>query len=174
MDKLKTTLTEQGQRARAAAAAMARASTAAKNQALRALAQHLARAQSALLEANARDVQRAQAAGADAAFIDRLSLDPERIAKLIAGLDQVAALPDPIGQIDHVRPQPSGIRVGQMRVPLGVIAIIYESRPGVTIDAAALTLKSGNATLLRGGSEAIESNRLLAGCLGQALNDAGL
>ncbi len=169
MDSLTTVLTQIGQRARAAAARMARANTAQKNQALAALAERIEAARSALLEANARDLQRARTGGFDAAFLDRLTLTEAGIHKMIEGVRQVAQLPDPVGEISHVRPQPSGIRVGQMRVPLGVIAIIYESRPNVTIDAAALTLKSGNATILRGGSEAIESNRVLATCLRDAL-----
>lgn len=169
MDALATTLTTIGQRARTAATLMARASTAQKNQALTALAERIDAARAAVLEANARDLQRARTGGFDAAFLDRLTLTDAGISKMIEGVRQVAQLPDPVGEINHVRPQPSGIRVGQMRVPLGVIAIIYESRPNVTIDAAALTLKSGNATILRGGSEAIESNRVLATCLREAL-----
>jgi glutamate-5-semialdehyde dehydrogenase len=127
-----------------------------------------------MLAANERDVARARAGNFDAAFIDRLTLTEAGIAKMVAGVEQVQTLNDPIGEILNVRPQPSGIGVGQMRVPLGVIAIIYESRPNVTVDAAALTLKSGNATILRGGSEAIESNRVLAACLRAALAAADL
>ena len=127
-----------------------------------------------LLAANARDVERARADGLDAALIDRLTLSEATIEQMAAGVEQVARLPDPIGEILDVRPQPSGIRVGRMRVPLGVIGIIYESRPNVTVDAAALCIKSGNATILRGGSEAIECNRLLARLIGEALAAAGL
>ena len=171
---LTAAITAIGVRARAAAASMARAGTAQKNDALAALAEAIEAARSPLLAANQRDLARARSGGHDAAFIDRLTLSPEAIDKMSAGVRQVLALPDPIGEITTVRPQPSGIRVGRMRVPLGVIAIIYESRPNVTIDAAALTLKSGNATILRGGSEAIETNRALAGCLHAALSRAGL
>lgn len=175
MDSLASTLTTMGQRARAAATHMARASTAQKNRALAALAEKISAARADLLAANARDVANAQSSGEfDAAFIDRLTLTAAGIDKMIEGVQQVLQLPDPVGQITQVRPQPSGIQVGQMRVPLGVIAIIYESRPNVTVDAAALTLKSGNATILRGGSESIESNRVLAACLRDALAQAEL
>jgi glutamate-5-semialdehyde dehydrogenase len=173
-DPLAATIAALGQRARAAAAQMARATTAQKNAALAALAAEIRRVTPQLLAANERDVARARAGNFDAAFIDRLMLTEAGIAKMVAGVEQVQTLNDPIGEILNVRPQPSGIGVGQMRVPLGVIAIIYESRPNVTVDAAALTLKSGNATILRGGSEAIESNRVLATCLRTALAAADL
>jgi len=174
MASLSETITQMGQRARAAAVLMASASTAQKNEALNALAHTIGQNRAQLLAANQQDVARAQQNGSDPAFIDRLTLTDAAIDKMIAGVQQVLALPDPIGTISNVRPQPSGIQVGQMRVPLGVIAIIYESRPNVTIDAAALTLKSGNATILRGGSEAIESNRVLANCLRAAMAQAKL
>jgi glutamate-5-semialdehyde dehydrogenase len=171
---LATTMAGIGRRARAAAAAMARAGTAAKNDALERIAAALRAGRSALQAANLRDVERARAAGLDPAALDRLSLSDRAIEQMAAGLEQIARLPDPIGEISDVRPMPSGIRVGRMRVPLGVIGIIYESRPNVTIDAAGLAIKSGNASILRGGSEAIESNRLLAQLVGDGLAAAGL
>ena len=163
-----------GQRARAAAAAMARASTAQKNAALAAIAAAIRAGSAALLDANRRDVERAAAAGLAAPLLDRLRLTAPGIDKMAGGVEKVALLPDPVGELSDVRPQPSGLRIGRMRVPLGVIGIIYESRPNVTIDAATLCLKSGNATILRGGSEAFESNRLLAQQVGHGLRQAGL
>ena len=163
-----------GQRARAAAAAMARASTAQKNAALAAIAAAIRAGSAALLDANRRDVERAAAAGLAAPLLDRLRLTAPGIDKMAGGVEKVALLPDPVGELSDVRPQPSGLRIGRMRVPLGVIGIIYESRPNVTIDAATLCLKSGNATILRGGSEAFESNRLLAQQVGHGLREAGL
>jgi glutamate-5-semialdehyde dehydrogenase len=167
-------IAEIGQRAKAASREMAKASTRQKNHALGALAELIKGQRSALQSANQTDVERARAAGCDAAFIDRLTLSDQAIDSMTEGVQQVAALFDPIGEIDAMRPQPSGISVGKMRVPLGVIGIIYESRPNVTIDAATLCIKAGNATILRGGSEAIESNRLLAGLIQQALSAAAL
>jgi glutamate-5-semialdehyde dehydrogenase len=167
-------MTHVGRTARNAAGAMAAAGTAQRNAALTELAHSLRSERTALLAANARDVERARADGLNAAMIDRLILDDQAIEQMAEGVEQVARLPDPIGEISDVRPQPSGIRVGRMRVPLGVIGIIYESRPNVTVDAAALCIKSGNATILRGGSEAIESNRQLARLIGAALSAAGL
>jgi len=167
-------IAEIGQRAKAASREMAKASTRQKNHALGALAELIKGQRSALQSANQADVERARAAGCDAAFIDRLTLSNQAIDSMTEGVQQVAALFDPIGEIDAMRPQPSGISVGKMRVPLGVIGIIYESRPNVTIDAATLCIKAGNATILRGGSEAIESNRLLAGLIQQALSAAAL
>ena len=158
-----------GRTARAASATMAASGTAQRNAALAHLARRLRDERDAVLAANARDVARAQANGLAAAMVDRLTLSAATVEQMAAGVEQVAQLPDPIGEISDVRPQPSGIRVGRMRVPLGVIGIIYESRPNVTIDAAALCIKSGNATILRGGSEAIECNRLLARLIGEAL-----
>ena len=163
-----------GQQARAASRAMARASTADKNRALLTIAAAIRRDAGKLQAVNARDVERARANGQDAAFIDRLTLSDKAIATMSAGLEQIAALPDPIGEITNMKFRPTGIQVGQMRVPLGVIGIIYESRPNVTIDAAALCLKSGNATILRGGSEAIESNTALAALVAEGLASAGL
>jgi glutamate-5-semialdehyde dehydrogenase len=167
-------MTGLGRRARQASRAMARASSAAKNTALEAVARAIERDQEALKEANARDVARARDKGHDAAFIDRLTLSDKALKTMVEGLRQVASLPDPIGEISNLKYRPSGIQVGQMRVPLGVIGIIYESRPNVTIDAAALCLKSGNATILRGGSEALECNTALAKLIGEGLAAAGL
>ena len=163
-----------GQQARLASRQMAAASTAQKNQCLAALARLIDSERNTLKAANASDLARAKAAGHDAAFIDRLTLSDKAIATMIEGVHQIAALADPIGEISHLRKQPTGISVGHMRVPLGVIGIIYESRPNVTIDAAALCIKAGNATVLRGGSEAIESNQALARLIEQALQEAHL
>jgi glutamate-5-semialdehyde dehydrogenase len=148
--------------ARAAATELARAPTATRDRCLVALAAAIRARSGQIAAANAIDIERARAAGMDAAALDRLGLTPASIEAMAAGVGQIVQLADPIGSIDDVRARPSGIRVGRMRVPLGVIGIIYESRPNVTVDAAALCIKSGNATVLRGGSEAIESNRLLA------------
>ncbi|CAH2774340.1 MAG: Gamma-glutamyl phosphate reductase (EC [uncultured Caballeronia sp.] len=168
-------MTDLGRRARAASRAMARASTAAKNAALLAVADAIEREREVLKQANARDLVRAREKGHDAAFIDRLTLADKAINTMVEGLRQVAALADPIGgEISGLKFRPSGIQVGQMRVPLGVIGIIYESRPNVTIDAAALCLKSGNATILRGGSEAFECNTALAKLIGIGLEAARL
>ena len=163
-----------GQRARSASREVARADTGTKNAALAAIAQALDSARGALSEANALDLAQGQEAGLDDAMLDRLALTPARIDNMIEGLRQVAALPDPVGVISDLAFRPSGIQVGRMRVPLGVIGIIYESRPNVTIDAASLCLKSGNATILRGGSEAFRSNRAIAECIQSGLNSAGL
>ncbi|WP_250502608.1 glutamate-5-semialdehyde dehydrogenase [Caballeronia sp. AZ7_KS35] len=167
-------MTDLGRRARKASRAMARASTAAKNAALIKVADAIEREREALKEANARDLARAREKGHDAAFIDRLTLSDKALNTMVEGLRQVAGLGDPIGEISGLKFRPSGIQVGQMRVPLGVIGIIYESRPNVTIDAAALCLKSGNATILRGGSEALECNTALAKLIGVGLQAAGL
>lgn len=163
-----------GRQARTASLATARATTAQKNAALTALADRLVADADALLAANRQDLAAGQESGLDAALLDRLELNAERIASMAEGVRQIAALPDPIGAIDNLRTMPSGIQVGQMRVPLGVVAIIYESRPNVTADAAALCLKSGNASILRGGREALHSNQAIAGCISAALQDAGL
>jgi glutamate-5-semialdehyde dehydrogenase len=163
-----------GQAARRAATAMAIAPTHVKDLALERLALLIRERREALKAANALDVERARGNGVTPAMIDRLALGDKVIAEMVEGLEQVLRLADPIGEISDVRPRPSGIRVGRMRVPLGVIGIIYESRPNVTIDAAALTIKSGNATVLRGGSEAVNSNRLLAGLAREALVGVGL
>jgi len=163
-----------GRRARAAARTAARADSAAKDRALLATARAIRRDAERLHQANLADLSAARAAGHDAAFVDRLALTPEVLESMAAGLEQIAALPDPIGEMTELRMRPSGIQVGRMRVPLGVIGIIYESRPNVTIDAAGLCIKSGNATILRGGSEAIHSNRALAELVREGLTEAGL
>lgn len=163
-----------GKRARAAARRLARATTAEKNVALLALARRLREAESELLSANAQDMAAGRDSGLDAALLDRLELTPERIAAMADGVRQVAELPDPIGTIRDLSQRPSGIRIGHMRVPLGVVGIIYESRPNVTADAAVLCLKSGNAAVLRGGSEASRSNQAIARCIEAALVEAGL
>jgi len=163
-----------GARARAASRLMARAETAAKNAALAAIAEDLDQRRDALGQANAADLEAGTAKGLDAALLDRLALTPARIDAMIEGLAQIVALPDPIGAITDLSYRPSGIQVGRMRVPLGVVGIIYESRPNVTADAAALCLKSGNATVLRGGSEAFQSNQAIAASVRRGLEAAGL
>ncbi|MGM9516369.1 glutamate-5-semialdehyde dehydrogenase [Roseateles sp. DB2] len=163
-----------GAAARAASRQMAAAPTAAKNAALLALARRLREAGPALAAANARDLQAAEAAGLAGPMLDRLRLTPAVIATVAEGCEQIAAMPDPIGEITGVKRRPSGISVGQMRVPLGVFGMIYESRPNVTIEAASLAIKSGNACLLRGGSEAFHSNQALAALVAQSLDEAGL
>ncbi len=163
-----------GAAARRAATAMAAASTAARDQALRVLARRLREAGAGLAEANARDLVAAQSAGLAPAMVDRLRLTPQVIATLAEGCEQIAAMPDPVGEISGLRRQPSGIAVGRMRVPLGVFGMIFESRPNVTIEAASLAIKSGNACILRGGSEALQSNLALAERVQQALVEAGL
>jgi glutamate-5-semialdehyde dehydrogenase len=163
-----------GLQARTASALMARADAATKNAALRHLAQLLRDNTEALQTDNARDLARATAAGLSAPMVDRLKLTPKIIDTVATGCEQLAAMPDIIGQIIGLQQQPSGIRVGQMRVPIGVFAMIFESRPNVTIEAASLSIKSGNACILRGGSEAIESNKALAKLVQQALEHSGL
>lgn len=163
-----------GQQARAASRVVAAADTNIKNRALLAMAEALRTATTALIEANEKDLAAGRAKGLDAAMLDRLELTPKRIAGMIEGLQQVAALADPIGEITDMRYMPSGIQVGRMRVPLGVIGIIYESRPNVTVEAASLCLKAGNACILRGGSEAIHSNTAIAACISQGLQAVGL
>ena len=165
---------EVGQRARAAARLISRAETAAKNAALTAMAAEIERQADALMAANRKDLEAGKSQGLDAALLDRLELNAARIQAMAEGLRQIAALPDPVGEITDLNYRPSGIQVGRMRVPLGVIGIIYESRPNVTADAAGLCLKSGNATILRGGSEAIHSNRAVAACIQAGLKQAGL
>ncbi|EIU3500405.1 glutamate-5-semialdehyde dehydrogenase [Pseudomonas aeruginosa] len=160
--------------ARAASRLLARAATAQKNRALLAAADALDAARAELSHANEQDLAAGRANGLEPAMLDRLALTPARIDDMIEGLRQVATLPDPIGEIRDMRYVPSGIQIGKMRVPLGVVGIIYESRPNVTIDAASLCLKSGNATILRGGSEAIHSNQAIARCIQQGLAEAGL
>ena len=163
-----------GQRARSASRAMARASAEQKNQALLHIAKVVRQKASEIRKVNLIDVERAKANGQDAAFIDRLTMTPKTIETMALGLEQIVTLEDPIGKISALQKQASGIELGQMRVPLGVIGIIYESRPNVTIDAAALCLKSGNAVILRGGSEAIDSNTLLAQIIQEGLAAASL
>ena len=163
-----------GRSARAAAGVLAAASTAAKNAALLTLARRLRDSRAALLAANALDVEAARDAGLAAAMVDRLRLGDAEIEQMAIGAEQIAALADPIGEITELRQRPSGIAVGRMRVPIGVFGMIYESRPNVTIDAATLAIKSGNACILRGGSEAVHSNRALADLVRDALLAAGL
>jgi glutamate-5-semialdehyde dehydrogenase len=163
-----------GQAARTASGALAAAPTAAKNAALLGVARRIRAARAALQAANALDVEAAKAAGLAAPMVDRLRLGPGEIEQMAEGAEQIAALPDPIGEITELRQRPSGISVGRMRVPLGVFGMIYESRPNVTMDAATLAIKSGNACILRGGSEAVHSNRALAELVRAALEDAGL
>lgn len=163
-----------GRDARAASRLLARAATAQKNRALLAAADALDAARAELSHANEQDLAAGRANGLEPAMLDRLALTSARIDDMIEGLRQVATLPDPIGEIRDMRYVPSGIQIGKMRVPLGVVGIIYESRPNVTIDAASLCLKSGNATILRGGSEAIHSNQAIARCIQQGLAEAGL
>ncbi len=163
-----------GRRARAAGAAIARAGTAEKNRALLATVEAIDAGREELLRANAADLRRGGEKGLAAPLMDRLELTPKRIDGMIEGLRQVAALDDPIGEVSGLKYRPTGIQVGRMRVPLGVIGIIYESRPNVTCEAASLCLKSGNAAILRGGSEALHSNQAIAGCIGKGLAEAGL
>ena len=171
---IKQMMQDIGKRARSASRAMARASSEQKNQALLHIAK-LVREQSAQIQkVNQGDIERAKSGGQDAAFIDRLTMAPKTIETMALGLEQIVSLEDPIGKISALKKQVSGIELGQMRVPLGVIGIIYESRPNVTIDAAALCLKSGNAVILRGGSEAIDSNTMLAKIIQDGLAAAGL
>ncbi|WP_024647034.1 glutamate-5-semialdehyde dehydrogenase [Pseudomonas syringae] len=167
-------MTRLGRAAREASRVIGRASTAQKNRALHATAAALDSARDELSAANALDLANGQSSGLEPAMLERLALTPARIDSMIVGLRQVASLADPVGAIRDMSYRPSGIQVGKMRVPLGVVGIIYESRPNVTIDAASLCLKSGNATILRGGSEAIHSNRAIAACIERGLAEAGL
>ena len=174
MKDIKTYMQQIGQQARAASRLMAQADTAAKDRALEAIAIAILNSSTQLIAANAKDVAAAHSNGLDAASIDRLTLTEETVRNMAEGLRQIAALPDLIGEISELKYRPSGIQVGKMRVPLGVIGIIYESRPNVTADAAGLCLKSGNAAILRGGSEALHSNQAIAACVHQGLREAGL
>ena len=167
-------MTDIGRAARKASRAMAKADTAAKNRALQLIAAAIRRDAALLTAANQKDLDAARANGLAAAMVDRLTLSEKAIATMAEGLEQIAALPDPIGEITNMKRRPSGIQVGQMRVPLGVIGIIYEARPNVTVDAAGLCIKSGNATILRGGSEAIHCNQALAKLVKEGLAGAGL
>jgi len=170
----RTVVETMGVAARIAAAQLRRASTAAKNRALDVAADTLVDREKTILAANARDVKGARANGSDDAFIDRLKLTAKGVEEMAGGLRQIARLPDPVGEVTDLRFRPSGIQVGHMRVPLGVVGIIYESRPDVTADAGGLCLKSGNAVILRGGSEAMHSNQAIAQCLAAGLKAAGL
>jgi len=172
--ELKDYMQQVGRNARTASQATARATTAAKNAALLAMAQAVRERRSELLAANAADLTAARAEGLDAAMLDRLGLSEKGIEAMAQGLEQVATLPDPVGEISDLKRRPSGIQVGKMRVPIGVVGIIYEARPNVTADAAALCLKSGNAAILRGGKEALRSNQAIAACVRAGLVAAGL
>ena len=163
-----------GQQARDASRVLARAGTETKNQALLAMANEIRASADTLKMENERDIQAGIQKGLDSALLDRLTLTDVRIEAMAEGLEQIAALADPVGEISNMTYRPSGIQLGRMRVPLGVVGIIYESRPNVTADAAALCLKSGNATILRGGSEAIHSNQAIAACIRRGLEQAGL
>jgi glutamate-5-semialdehyde dehydrogenase len=167
-------MTQLGQQARAASREMAKADTGAKDRALLAIADSIVASQDRLMEENARDLKQGKDDGLDDALLDRLALNEERIKGMAEGLRQIAALADPVGAISDLNYRPSGIQVGRMRVPLGVIGIIYESRPNVTADAAGLCLKAGNAAILRGGSEAAHSNKAIAACIHSGLEQAGL
>ncbi len=171
---VKEYMAELGRNARAAARVIAAAPTGVKNKALLAIAEALDSSRITLVAENQKDLAAARANGLEPAMVDRLAVKPATIDSMIEGLRQVAALPDPCGAITDMNYRPTGIQVGRMRVPLGVVGIIYESRPNVTIDAASLCLKSGNAAILRGGSESINSNRAIAACLQQGLKAAGL
>jgi len=171
---IKAYMQQLGQAARAASHHTARADTGAKNLALATIAQAIRREKAALLKANQADVEAARRNGLDDAMLDRLALSEKSVAAMAEGLEQIAALPDPIGEISDLKYRPTGIQVGRMRVPLGVIGIIYEARPNVTVDAAGLCLKSGNAAILRGGSESIQCNRALAELVHEGLQAAGL
>jgi glutamate-5-semialdehyde dehydrogenase len=171
---IKDYMTGLGENARKAGWAISRAETSNKNRALLKIAEIIEQNKDRLIAENAKDLANGKANGLDNAMLDRLAVTPKSIKAMIEGLEQVAALPDPVGEISGLRYRPSGIQVGQMRVPLGVIGIIYESRPNVTVDAAALCLKSGNACILRGGSESIHSNQAIAACIAAGLEAAGL
>ncbi|MFM1897118.1 MAG: hypothetical protein RLZZ385_2192 [Pseudomonadota bacterium] len=174
MTDIDTYMTRLGQQARVASRQIARATTAQKNAALRAIAAAIEDQRDGLLLANARDMELGRERALDAALLDRLALNAARIDAMVEGLQQVATLDDPVGEITDLKFRPSGIQVGRMRVPLGVIGIIYESRPNVTCEAASLCLKSGNAVILRGGSEALQSNQAIAACIAAGLAAAGL
>ena len=169
-----TILQQQGQEAKSASRTLATAGTSIKNAALKAIGDILTDRQQEWLQANAEDIAAAREAGMRPAMLDRLALTPERIAGIVEGIRQVIALPDPIGRVDKMETRPNGLIIGRRRVPLGVIAIIYEARPNVTVDAAALCLKSGNVCILRGGREAIHSNRCAVSLMREALVSAGL
>ncbi len=171
---IKQYMTQVGQRARQASRALVKANSNTKNKALLAIADLLESSMTTLIAENDKDLSAGKEKGLDDALLDRLALNEERIQGMAEGLRQIAALPDPVGEISDMNYQPSGLQIGKMRVPLGVIGIIYESRPNVTADAAALCMKSGNAAILRGGSEALNSNQAIAVCIKQGLEQAGL
>lgn len=171
---VKDYMQQTGKAARKASRELARADSAQKNRALLAMADAILRDQSKLLDANAQDMEAARKAGLEPALLERLALTEKTIVGMAEGLRQIAALPDPVGEVSEMAYRPSGIQLGKMRVPLGVVGIIYEARPNVTADAAGLCLKSGNAALLRGGSEAFHSNQAIAACVHEGLRAAGL
>ncbi|HHW15095.1 MAG TPA: glutamate-5-semialdehyde dehydrogenase, partial [Firmicutes bacterium] len=173
-ETLERQLRELGESARAAAQTVAKIPGPRRNQALLAMADGLAREEAAILAANAGDVREARERGLSSALLDRLTLNPTRLSGMVQSLREVAALPDPVGEIEHVIRRPNGLQVGRMRVPLGVVGMVYEARPNVTAEAAGLCLKAGNACVLRGGSEAFRSNSAIASVLQQALEEAGL
>jgi glutamate-5-semialdehyde dehydrogenase len=174
MDPIRNLINLLGQNARIAAKILRSASTQQKNNALNNIATQVDKNRKGILNANQKDLEQSKNNGLDTALLDRLMLNDARLDGIIESLSQIAALPDPVGEITDLKFRPSGIQVGKMRVPLGVMGIIYESRPNVTIDAAALCLKSGNGVILRGGSEAINSNLALYSCVKQGLIDADL
>ena len=167
---IKAYMAELGSKARIASRHIAKATTAQKNEALLNIADSIGKSRDTLLVANQQDLAAGKEKGLEAALLDRLELTDSRVNSMLEGIRQVAALDDPVGEISDLKYRPSGIQVGRMRVPLGVIGIIYESRPNVTCEAASLCLKSGNATILRGGSEAINSNRAIADCINSGLD----
>ena len=171
---IKAYMAELGSKARIASRHIAKATTAQKNEALLNIADSIGKSRDTLLAANQQDLAAGKEKGLEAALLDRLELTDSRVNSMLEGIRQVAALDDPVGEISDLKYRPSGIQVGRMRVPLGVIGIIYESRPNVTCEAASLCLKSGNATILRGGSEAINSNRAIADCINSGLDHAGM
>ncbi len=174
MDSIKNLITTLGENAKNAAKTLRSATTMAKNSALINIANQIKQNRASILKANKQDLANGKNKGLEAALLDRLMLDNERLNDIVESLNQIVNLPDPIGEITDLKYQPSGIQVGKMRVPLGVMGIIYESRPNVTIDAAALCLKSGNSVILRGGSEAVYSNHALYACVKQGITQAGL
>jgi glutamate-5-semialdehyde dehydrogenase len=174
MSDIESYMQKLGEQARAASHEIAKASTVQKNSALKAIAKLIDESREQLMASNKLDLDAGAGKGLDAPLMDRLELTPGRIDTMIEGLNQVASLDDPVGEIGDLKFRPSGIQVGRMRVPLGVIGIIYESRPNVTCEAASLCLKSGNATILRGGSEALHSNQAIAACIAAGLDEAGL
>jgi glutamate-5-semialdehyde dehydrogenase len=171
---IKEYMADLGKRARAASKSLVSATTGQKNDALHSIATEILESKERIKSENARDIEAGKESGLDSALLDRLELNDERIESMVEGLRQVAALPDPCGEVTDLKYMPSGIQVGKQRAPLGVIGIIYESRPNVTIDAASLCLKSGNAAILRGGKEAIHSNQAIAHCIAKGLSQAGL